>query len=112
MAELVSILEAMGDKDYGDKKFAAAMQGVDLDKESGRSSKASREPAKANQKKASTFEDIRARVASGGRANDANDILALQGSYGASKGFQMGKDMAYASFTEGDTNAPKSPMDF
>ena len=111
MAELVSILEAMGEKDYGDKKFAAAMQGVDLDKESGRESRP-REPAKANQKKASTFEDIQARVASGGRANDANDILSLQGSYGAGKGFQMGKDMAYASFTEGDTNAPTSPMDF
>ena len=32
MAELVSILEAMNEKEYDDKKFAAAMQGVDLDK--------------------------------------------------------------------------------
>ena len=111
MSELICILEGMREKEYSDRKFTAAMKGVDLDKETGRKNKA-REPAKEGQKKVSTFEDIRARVASGGRANDANDILALQGSYGASKGFQMGKDMAYASFTEGDTNAPKSPMDF
>ena len=106
MAELVSILEAMNEKEYADKKFAAAMQGVDLDKETGRD----KQPKKTEQKKASTFEDIQARVFSGGMAQDANDILSLQGSLGARKGFQMGKDMGYGRFHDNDENAPKSPL--
>ena len=106
MAELVSILEAMNEKEYADKKFAAAMQGVDLDKKTGRNKR----PKKTEQKKASTFEDIQARVFSGGLAQDANDILSLQGSLGARKGFQMGKDMGYGRFHDGDENAPKSPL--
>ena len=107
MAELVSILEAMHEKDYDDKKFAAAMQGVDLDKQTGRDKR----PRKTEQKKASTFEDIQARVFSGGLAQDANDILSLQGSLGARKGFQMGKDMGYGRFHDSDPNAPKSPLE-
>ena len=106
MAELVAILEAMREQEYNDKKFAAAMQGVDLDKETGR------RPKKTEQKKASTFEDIQARVLTGGRAQDANDILSLQGNLGAKAGFQIGKDMDYGGFHDNDPNAPKSPMDF
>ncbi|MEK9805622.1 MAG: hypothetical protein VW551_04920 [Euryarchaeota archaeon] len=106
MAELVAILEAMNEKEYADKKFSAAMQGVDLDKETGRD----RRPKKTEQKKASTFEDIQARVFSGGMAQDANDILALQGSYGARKGFQIGKDMDYGRVHHKDPNAPKNPF--
>ena len=105
MAELVSILEAMNEKEYADKKFSAAMQGVDLDKQTGR------RPKSTGQKKASTFEDIQARVFSGGMAQDANDILSLQGSLGARKGFQIGKDMGYATVKDGD-EGPKSPLDF
>ena len=108
MAELVSILEAMNEKEYADKKFAAAMQGVDLDKETGRDKR----PNKTEQKKASTFEDIQARVFSGGMAQDANDILSLQGSLGAKQGFQIGRDMDYGKFHQSDPNAPKSPLDF
>jgi len=104
MAELVAILEAMREADYSDKKFAAAMQGVDLDKQTGR------KPKQTQQKKTSTFEDIQARVASGGLAKDADDILSLQGRYGAQKGFQMGKDMGYARITHGDENAPTNPL--
>jgi len=106
MAELVSILEAMHERDYDDKKFAAAMQGVDLDKQTGRDKR----PKQTGQKKASTFEDVQARVFSGGLAQDANDILSLQGSLGARKGFQIGKDMGYGRFHDGDENAPKSPL--
>ena len=39
MAELVAILEAMREAEYSEQKFAAAMQGVDLDKETGRKTK-------------------------------------------------------------------------
>ena len=108
MAELVSILEAMNEKDYGDKKFAAAMQGVDLDKQTGRRNR----PKQSEQKKATTMEDIQARAVSGGRAKDANDILSLQGSLGAKHGFQLGRDMDYGSFTDGANDAPKNLMDF
>lgn len=105
MAELVAILEAMKERDYNEKKFAAAIQGVDLDKQTGRKPK-----EKVTQKKASTFEDMQARAASGGMAQDANDILSLQGQYGARKGFQMGKDMGYNRFHDKDENKPKSPL--
>ena len=107
MAELVAILEAMRDKEYNDKKFAAAMQGVDLDKQTGKDKK--QKEAK-DCKNASTFDDIQARVLYGGMAKDANDILALQGSYGARKGFQIGKDMDYGRVHHKDPNAPKSPL--
>ena len=106
MAELVSILEAMNEKEYSDRRFTAAMQGVDLDKQTGR------RPKKTEQKKSSTFEDIQARVLTGGRAQDANDILSLQGHLGAKAGFQIGRDMDYGGFHDNDPNAPKSPMDF
>ena len=104
MAELTFILEASRDAEYNRQKFAAAMQGVDLDKETGRDKR----PRKG--KKATTFEDIQARVASGGLANDANDILSLQGQYGARKGFQMGKDMGYSRFHDNDENKPRNPL--
>ena len=107
MAELVAILEAMREKEYNDKKFSAAMQGVDLDKQTGRDRKP---PKTEDGKKASTFEDIQARVFSGGMAKDANDILALQGQYGARKGFQIGRDMDYGRVHHKDPNAPKSPL--
>ena len=107
MAELITILEAMREQEYNDKKFAAAMQGVDLDKETGRKD---RPKPQQQQKKASTFEDMQARVASGGLAQDANDILSLQGQYGARKGFQIGKDMGYSTFRDGDEGAPTNPL--
>ena len=109
MAELVYILEGMREKEYSDRKFTAAMKGVDLDKETGRKDKPKQHSTK---KKASTFEDIQARVASGGLAKDADDILSLQGQYGARKGFQIGKDMEYAVVDDSNPNSPKSPMDF
>ena len=109
MAELVYILEGMREKEYSDRKFTAAMKGVDLDKETGRKDKPKQPSTK---KKASTFEDIQARVASGGLAKDADDILSLQGQYGARKGFQIGKGMEYAIVDDSNPNSPKSPMDF
>lgn len=107
MPELVFILEASRDAEYNKQKFAAAMQGVDLDEQTGKSKK---NKANAEGKKPSTFEDIQARVFSGGMAQDANDILALQGSYGARKGFQIGKEMNYGKVHHKDPNAPKNPF--
>ena len=108
MAELVAILDAMRESEYNERKFMAAMQGVDLDKQTGRRNR----PQQTQQKKATTMEDIQARAVSGGRAKDANDILSLQGALGARHGFQLGKDMDYGSFTDGASDAPKNLMDF
>lgn len=80
MPELVATLESKRDLDYQEKKFLAAMQGVDLDEQSG---------------KKNAWEEMKARVFSGGQANDANDILALQGANAAKAGFGIGNGLSY-----------------
>jgi hypothetical protein len=64
MAELTETLNAKREADYNEKKFLAAMQGVDLDKQSG---------------KEDAWEKMKAKVFSGGQAANSNDILAYQG---------------------------------
>ncbi len=105
MPELVFILEASREAEYNKQKFAAAMKGVDLDKETGRKTN-----RKINQNKPTTFEDMQARAVSGGMAQDANDILSLQGQYGARKGFMIGKDLGYGRFHDDDENKPSNPL--
>jgi hypothetical protein len=80
MAELTSLLTHKREKDYEDKKFAAAIQGVDLDK---------------NNKKSNAWEDLKARVFSKGKATDGNDILALQGINAQQAGFGIGMGLDY-----------------
>jgi hypothetical protein len=62
------------------KKFLAAMQGVDLDKQSG---------------KQDEWEAMKARVYSKGVTQNPNDILALQGQNAANKGFGIGMGLTY-----------------
>jgi hypothetical protein len=83
MPELMSTLEVMRDLDYQEKKFLAAMQGVDLDKESGKD---------RGQKE---WEDMKARVFSGGQTEDANDVLSLQGPKAKQLGFGIGLGLDY-----------------
>ena len=80
MPELVATLESKRDLDYQDKKFLAAMQGVDLDEQSG---------------KKNAWEEMKARVFSGGQAADANDILAYQGANASKAGFGIGNGLSY-----------------
>jgi hypothetical protein len=82
LQELTAILEAKRDKDYEDKKFAAALQGVDLDEQSGK-------------KEEDPWEAMKARVFSGGKANDSNDILAYQGVNANKAGFGIGMGLGY-----------------
>ena len=63
-----------------EKKFIAAMQGVDLDAGSG------------SQKE---WEDMKARVFSKGQATDGNDILAYQGATASKAGFGVGMGIDY-----------------
>jgi hypothetical protein len=83
MPELMSTLEVMRDLDYQEKKFLAAMQGVDLDKESGKD---------RGQKE---WEDMKARVFSQGQAEDADDVLSLQGPKAKQLGFGIGLGLDY-----------------
>ena len=83
MPELMSTLEVMRDLDYQEKKFLAAMQGVDLDKESGKD---------RGQKE---WEDMKAIVFSGGQTEDSNDVLSLQGPKAKQLGFGIGLGLDY-----------------
>lgn len=82
MPELVAILETKRENEYSDKKFAAAMQGVDLDEQTGR-------------KEEDPWEAMKARVFSGGKTEDSNSILAYQGANAAKAGFGIGMGLGY-----------------
>lgn len=84
MPELIATLEAKQKSDYEDKKFLAAMQGVDLDKTSG-----------SSQNKGSTWEEIKARAFSKGRTSDPDDILSLSGDIAVKAGFGIGHGLDY-----------------
>ncbi|NBR61241.1 MAG: hypothetical protein EBT86_06265 [Actinobacteria bacterium] len=85
MPELMTILEMTRELDYNEKKFLAAMQGVDLDEASG---KTVEDP----------WEAMKARVASkvSGIGNgDPNDITSLQGVKAQQMGFGIGMGLDY-----------------
>lgn len=88
MPELVSTLSAKRELDYDQKKFMAAIQGIDLDKESG-SSRGQKE-----------WEDLKARVFSKGKTSDSNDVLALQGQNAKKYGFGIGMGLEYEDLTK------------
>ena len=88
MPELIATLSSRRELDYQEKKFLAAIQGVDLDAQSG-SSKGQKE-----------WEDMKARVFSKGKAKDGNDILALQGQNARSAGFGIGMGLDYEDLTK------------
>jgi hypothetical protein len=77
MPELISLLEVKRELDYGDKKFAAAMQGVDIDKD----------------KNDNAWEDMKKRVLYNGK--DANDITNLRGAKAQKAGFGIGNGLGY-----------------
>ena len=83
MPELMATLEVIRELDYTEKKFMAAIQGVDLDKESNKD------------KGQKEWEDMKARVYSKGQTGDGNDILALQGPNAQKAGFGIGMGLDY-----------------
>ena len=83
MPELMATLEVSRELDYTEKKFLAAIQGVDLDGESNKN---------RGQKE---WEDMKARVFSGGQTNDSNDVLSLQGPNAQKVGFGIGQGLDY-----------------
>jgi hypothetical protein len=87
MPELMATLEVSRELDYAEKKFMAAIQGVDLEAESGKS--------KGQQE----WEDMKARVFSGGQTSDSNDILSFQGPKAQKAGFGIGMGLDYENLT-------------
>jgi hypothetical protein len=79
MPELVAILEAKNEQDYENKKFLAALQGVNIDSSSSENK----------------WEEIKARAFSNGATSNPNDILALQGAAAKRAGFGIGNGLDY-----------------
>ena len=86
--ELMQTLSSKRDLDYEEKKFLAAIQGVDLDKNN------------QNGKGQKEWEDMKARVFSGGQTSDGNDVLSLQGPNAARAGFGIGMGLDYEDLTK------------
>jgi hypothetical protein len=80
MPELLATLSSKRDSDYQEKKFLAAIQGVDLDKQ---------------KNKANEWEAMKARVFSGGKTSDPNDIVSFQGVKAQQAGFGIGAGLSY-----------------
>jgi hypothetical protein len=87
MPELLITLESKRELDYQEKKFLAAIQGVDIDKNNAESS-------------GNKWEEMKARVFSGGKARDGNDVLALQGVNARNAGFGIGMGLGYEDLTK------------
>lgn len=87
MPELTAVLESKRDAEYQHKKFLAALKGIDLDKESGNSDE-------------NAWEKMKAKVFSGGKAKNPNDITALQGYNAQKAGFGIGLGLGYEDLTK------------
>jgi len=83
LAEIMAIVSSKRDLDYQEKKFFAAIQGVDLEGENG------------NNRGQKEWEDMKARVFSGGATGDSNDILSMQGQNAQRAGFGIGMGLDY-----------------
>lgn len=86
MPELLATLGAKRELDYEEKKFLAAIQGVDIEKDS--------------KKGQSEWEAMKARVFSKGRSDDPNDIVSYQGARASKAGFGIGMGMGYEDLTQ------------
>jgi translation initiation factor 1 (eIF-1/SUI1) len=85
MPELTAIVTAKRNKDHDDRKFFAAIQGIDLD-----------EGQEQGQKQ---WEDLKAKVFSGGKTENSNDIVSLQGQNASKVGFGIGMGLEYSDMT-------------
>jgi hypothetical protein len=86
ISEIMAIVESKRELDYQEKKFLAAIQGVNLDEDS--SDKGQKE-----------WEDMKARVFSRGQTGDSNDVLSSQGQNAKKAGFGIGMGLEYENLT-------------
>jgi hypothetical protein len=89
MPEITAILVAKREQEHNQNKFNAALQGVDLDESS----------EEGGQKE---WEDMKARVFSGGKATDSNDVTSLQGANAQKVGFGIGLGLSYETDQAGE----------
>lgn len=82
MPELIEILNAKREAQAEDRKFFAAIEGIDLDKTNKNSAQ-------------NKWEEMKARVFSKGKTNDPNDVLSLQGVNAQKAGFGIGMGLDY-----------------
>jgi hypothetical protein len=87
--ELMQILSITRDLDYEEKKFSAALQGIDLDSQSGKNNNSGE--VRGQQE----WENMKAKVFSRGATSDANDVLSLQGPKAKKAGFGIGMGLGY-----------------
>jgi hypothetical protein len=85
MPELIATLSTRRELQYEEKKFLAAIQGINLDEENGKGQ--------------DEWERMKARVFSGGATNDSNDVLSLQGPKAQQLGFGIGMGLDYENIT-------------
>lgn len=97
MPELTITLISKREREYEERKFLAAIQGVDLDGQS---------DSERGQKE---WEDMKARVFSGGMTSDSNDVLALQGHNATKAGFGINNGLEYSNVADGK-EGPKNPF--
>jgi len=85
MPELLATLTSKREADYQEKKFLAAIQGVDLDKQ---------------KNKNNAWEEMKARVFSKGKTSDPNDIVSFQGIKAQQAGFGLNMGISYQDLTK------------
>jgi hypothetical protein len=86
MPELMATLSSKRELDYEERKFLAAIQGVDLEEGNGKGQE--------------EWEAMKARVFSGGKTSDGNDVLSLQGPKAKQLGFGIGMGLDYEDLTK------------
>jgi hypothetical protein len=96
MPELMITLSSKRELDYEEKKFLAAIQGVDLD--------GATNPDKGQKE----WEDMKARVFSKGATSDSNDVLSLQGQNAKKMGFGIGMGLDYSDERDPSLMKPKN----
>ena len=84
LSEIMAIISSKRELDYQEKKFFAAIQGVDL------------EDSADEQRGQKEWENLKARVFSGGATSDSNDVLSLQGQNAKKAGFGIGYGLDYS----------------
>ncbi len=80
MPELLETIRAKRELEHNERKFLAAIQGVDIDK--GKDSN-------------NAWEKLKAKVFSKGQTTDPNDITTFQGANAAKAGFGIGMGLSY-----------------
>jgi hypothetical protein len=85
MPELTETLKYKRENEHNDRKFLAAIQGVDIDKDN---------------KQDDAWERMKARVFTGKSNADPNDITSLQGASASKAGFGIGMGLGYEDLTK------------